>query len=312
MPPMTADTDVRKGSAERHGGPDQHDVPEGGRSGFVRVDDRQVHYLEWGRRDAPPVLALHGGGQTAYMFESLGSALRDTHYVLAPDLPNHGDSDSVQYTTGSTRKVMAEALPALLDEFGLERVALVGASLGGMTSITLAAQQPDRVAAIVLIDVGHKLEDAGVQRIIEFMSKHESFGSLDEAAAAIAEYVPRRSAARTTNLSRNLRQRSDGRWVWKHGFGRMHAGQDVTMPGQDDWRAVLDGLEDEARTVRVPTLVIRGGESDVLTDEGARDAAALIDGARVVVVPDAGHLTAGDNPDGTVGQIRSFLTDIHW
>jgi Alpha/beta hydrolase family len=69
------------------GGPPRHDVPLGGRSGFVVVDDRQVHYLEWGVSTAPPVLCLHGGGQTAYMWEELGEALRDRYHVLAPDLP---------------------------------------------------------------------------------------------------------------------------------------------------------------------------------------------------------------------------------
>jgi pimeloyl-ACP methyl ester carboxylesterase len=71
----------------------RHDVPLDGRSGFVVVEERQVHYLEWGPSVAPPVVCLHGGGQTAYMYEELGSALRATHHVLAPDLPNHGDSD---------------------------------------------------------------------------------------------------------------------------------------------------------------------------------------------------------------------------
>jgi pimeloyl-ACP methyl ester carboxylesterase len=310
--PVSADAGVREPAAEHSGDPERHDVPEGGRSGFVRVADRQVHYLEWGRRDAAPILCLHGGGQTAYMFESLGGALRDSHFLLAPDLPNHGDSDSVPYSTESTRHVIAESLPGLLAEFGVRRTAVVGASLGGMTAITLAAARPELISAIVLVDVGHRLEDAGVRRIIDFMTKHESFGSLEEAAAAIAEYVPRRSAARTSNLSRNLRRRSDGRWVWKHGFGRMRPGEGVSMPGHDDWRGVLEGLDDDARKVEVPTLVIRGGESDVLTDEGAQDVAALIKQARVVVVPDAGHLTAGDNPDGTVAQIRSFLAGIPW
>ena len=59
------------------------------------VDGRQVHYLEWGPSDGPAVLCLHGGGQTAYMWEELGSSLRDRYHVLAPDLPWHGDSDPV-------------------------------------------------------------------------------------------------------------------------------------------------------------------------------------------------------------------------
>ena len=80
--PLTADDEVPR-----------HDVPVGGRSGFTVIDDRQVHYLEWGTVRGANVLCLHGGGQTAYMYEELGSVLAPRYHVLAPDLPNHGDSD---------------------------------------------------------------------------------------------------------------------------------------------------------------------------------------------------------------------------
>jgi magnesium chelatase accessory protein len=78
---------------EYEGTAPRHDVPTGGRSGFAIVGGRQVHYLEWGHRGLPPVLALHGGGQTAYMYEELGAALGERYHLLAPDLPGHGDSD---------------------------------------------------------------------------------------------------------------------------------------------------------------------------------------------------------------------------
>jgi pimeloyl-ACP methyl ester carboxylesterase len=116
--------------------PPRHDVPRGGRSGFVLVDDRQVHYLEWGPSTAPPVLCLHGGGQTAYMYEELGDALRDRYHVLAPDLPWHGDSDPID---DMGRQTLAESIPPLMHEFGFDRAAFVGASLGGIVSMTLAA-----------------------------------------------------------------------------------------------------------------------------------------------------------------------------
>ena len=96
----------------------QHDVPRGGRSGFVRVEGRQVHFLEWGRGDAPAVVCLHGAGQTAYVYEPLGVALRERYRVLAIDLPRHGDSDSV---SGHGPQAYAPPLPPLLAEFGIER-----------------------------------------------------------------------------------------------------------------------------------------------------------------------------------------------
>ncbi len=148
----------------------RHDVPSRGRSGFTVIEGRQVHYLEWGHRKLPPVLCLHGGGQTAYMFEELGAAVADRFHLVAPDLPYHGDSDPLVGEFDFGPQAIAESMLPLLDQFGMDRVALVGASLGGLTSIRLAAAHPERVVSIALIDVGHRLEPEGVRRIIDFMS----------------------------------------------------------------------------------------------------------------------------------------------
>ena len=283
----------------------RHDVPIGGRSGFTLIDGRQVHYLEWGRSGAPAVLCLHGGGQTAYMYEELGGRLAASYHVLAPDLPDHGDSDP---TEEADRHGLAATLPALLAHFGIERCALVGASLGGIVSITYAAAHAEQVEAVALIDVGHRLEDEGVRKIIEFMSAHESFASLEEASVEVGKYLPFRKEVRPERLRRNLRQRDDGRWEWKHGYGRS-----LRQRGDDragNWRKVVEGLDDDAKSLRCPVLVLRGASSDVLSQQGAEDVTALIPGARMAVIANAGHLAAGDNPASTVGLIHSFLDEI--
>ncbi len=284
----------------------RHDAPRDGRSGFVLVNGYQVHYLEWGRSTGPPVLCLHGGGQTAYMWEELGSSLRDRYHVLAPDLPAHGDSDPVE---GMSRQEIAATLPGLLAEFGLERVALVGASLGGIVSLTFAAAHPELAESIVLIDIATQLEDAGVNRIIEFMAKHESFASLDEAAAEIAQYLPQRKTIRPESLSRNLRQRPDGRWEWKHGYGRKLRETGVPFGG---WRELVAGLDDEVRGLACPVLVLRGAKSDVLSNEGAEAIAEAIPDARLATIGAAGHHAAGDNPESTTGLVHTFLTELSW
>ncbi|MGZ4804613.1 MAG: alpha/beta fold hydrolase [Acidimicrobiia bacterium] len=284
----------------------RHDVPRDGRSGFVLVDERQVHYLEWGPSDGPAVVCLHGGGQTAYMWEELGTSLRDRYHVLAPDLPFHGDSDP---TGDMSRQAIAATIPPLLAEFALGPVALVGASLGGIVSLTLAAAHPELASSIVLIDIATQLEDAGVDRIIEFMSKHESFASLDEAAEEIAKYLPQRRRVRPESLSRNLRQRPDGRWEWKHGYGRQLRETGVPWGG---WRGLVAGLDDEVRGLACPVLVLRGAKSDVLSTEGAEAIAKIIPDARLATIGAAGHHAAGDNPESTAGLVRTFLTDLAW
>jgi len=301
-------------------GPPRHDVPVGGHSAFTLVDDRQVHYLMWGKRTARPVVCLHGGAQTAYMYESLGAALAEQWYVVAPDLPGHGDSDidlAVAGTVGGLdRRALADSVEAFLDHVGVDEAVFVGASLGGITSLTIAAQSPSRVAGIALIDIGHRLEDEGVQRIIDFMTKHESFASLEEAAAAVAEYLPQRKATAggPERLKRNLRQRADGRWEWKHALGRSLRERGITgdtaSPG--GWREMVAGMDTELARLECPVLVLRGSESDVLSDAGAQEVAKLIPDARLATIGAAGHHAAGDNPETTVSLVLSFLAEIRW
>ncbi len=302
-------------------GPPRHDVPAGGHSAFTIVDGRQVHYLWWGRRAAPPVVCLHGGGQTAYMYEELGEALADRWFVLAPDLPGHGDSDvdlAVAGTvSGLDRRALATSVEEFLDHVGVDEAVFVGASLGGITSLTIAAQSPSRVRAIALIDIGHRLEDEGVARIIEFMTRHESFASLEEAAAAVAEYLPhRRSGPQAPErLKRNLRQRADGRWEWKHSLGRrlrdaQAQGQPAFRPG--GWRELVAGMDAELTRLECPVLVLRGAHSDVLSDAGAEETAKLIPNARLATISSAGHHAAGDNPETTVTLVRGLLDEVGW
>ena len=291
----------------------RHDCPIDGRSGFVVVEgDRQVHYLEWGRSTAPAVVCLHGGGQTAYMFEELGASLRERYHVVAPDLPSHGDSDPLAAGVWH-RRSLGEAVVPFLDEFGVERAVFVGASLGGLASLAIGVAHPERMAGLVLIDVGHRLESEGVAKIVEFMRAHESFASLDDAAAFIAEYLPYRKSFRPESLTRNLRQRTDGRWIWKHGMGRRW-NRRVEELGDEEPEVidVMEGVEDDARALRCPALVLRGGASDVLSGDTAEELIEIMADARLAVVEKAGHLAAGDNPHSTVNLISAFLTEIDW
>ena len=294
--------------------PPRHDVPAGGRSGFVLLDDRQVHYLEWGHARLPAVVCLHGGGQTAYMFEELGAALAGRFHVVAWDFADHGDSDPFPHDVDQRhldRRLLAADAAPLCAEFGIERAVFVGASMGGIVSVTISAAYPELVEGVVLLDVGHRLETAGVLRIRDFLSAHESFADLDEAAAAIATYLPGREVTKG-RLTRNLRQRSDGRWVWKHGLGRRIREQAGTIDAENAGAAVVAGIDEDLRNLHRPVLVLRGANSDVLSEDGADELMGLLPDARFARISGAGHLAAGDNPESFVSLVSRFLDDLGW
>jgi len=150
---------------------------------------------------------------------------------------------------------------------------------------------------------------AGVQRIAAFLSEHESFADLDEAAAAIAGYLPGRTVTQG-RLTRNLRQRADGRWVWKHGLGRRIRARGVV--DVDQAAAVVAGLDDDLRHLDRPALVLRGAASDVLSEAGADELVELLPDARYARIAGAGHLAAGDNPESFVNLVARFLDEIGW
>jgi len=266
-----------------------------------------------GPADGPPVVLLHGGGQTRHAWgTTLEAVAARGWYGLSVDLRGHGDSDwdpEGDYTLGAFAddvEAIARSLP--------EPPVLIGASLGGISSLTAIGEAPDpeNVArALVLVDVAPKIERDGVARIGEFMTAHlDGFASLDEVADAVAAYNPHRP--RPTNLEglrKNVRQRPDGRWVW-HWDPRFVTGK---FGSTDETRANMtdpDRLQDAARDLKLPTLLVRGRMSDLLSEEGARNLLELVPHAQFADVAGAGHMVAGDRNDAFNDAVLAFLDSL--
>jgi pimeloyl-ACP methyl ester carboxylesterase len=263
-----------------------------------------------GPEDGPPVVLLHGGGQTRHSWSGTWSALVGAGWrALSVDLRGHGESDwspEGDYSAdGFARDVTAVAAAQRQPPI------LVGASLGGIASLIAVAEAPSQAAAahaLVLVDVAHRLEVGGRERIGAFMTKApDGFASLDEAADAIAAYNPNRP--RPTDLSglaKNLRQREDGRWVW-HWDPRFVRGR---LGSADETRASVIDPERLGRAVdglEVPTLLVRGRNSDLLSEEGAKDFLARVPHAEYADVAGAGHMVAGDRNEVFNQAILGFL-----
>src|SRR5262249_47672109 len=227
------------------------------------------------------------------------------------DLRGHGDSD---WAADGDYSLDAFSGDVLAVATALERPpALVGASLGGISSLAAGGEHPDRgvANALVLVDVAPRTEEAGRNRIGQFMAEHmdDGFASLEEVADAIQRYNPHRPRPRNlSGLRKNLRQR-EGRWYW-HWDPRFIGG----MPGAgDETRTSLVApgrRQAAARQIRIPGLLGRRLVSDLLSEAGAEALLALIPQAELVSVEGAGHMVAGDRNDLFNDAVVRFLSGI--
>ncbi len=260
---------------------------------------------EAGDRSREVVLLLHGGGQTRHSWARTAERLaRSGRTAIALDARGHGDSDWHPGQDYSIDGFVGDLLAFIATLEGPP--VLVGASLGGITGLVAAGEHPGLVRGLVLVDVVVKVEPAGVGRIRDFLTANrEGFASLEDVADAIAAYNPVRKRSRNLDgLRKNVRQRSDGRWYWHW---------DPAFISNDDEpqrRTNPDRLRRAASQLTIPTLIVRGAQSDVVSDAGMADMLELVPQAQVVDIQAAGHMVAGDDNDVFATRLEEFLASL--
>jgi pimeloyl-ACP methyl ester carboxylesterase len=271
---------------------------------FRGVDDLGLVADEWNRDtpgDRPTILMLHGGGQNRHSWKNTGQILADAGFhVIALDSRGHGDSDRSPTATYSVEALCDDTLQVLY-QVG-RPVVLIGASMGGMTGIAAAHEAgPELVTKLVLVDVVPRFEKGGSARIRDFMASGlHGFDTLEQAADAVAAYLPHRTRPRSTDgLRKNLRQR-DGRWYW-------HWDPAFLTKPEDDPFARVEKLEHAAINLEIPLLLIRGKLSDVVSAEGVADFLSKVPHAELVELSDAGHTAAGDDNDAFTEAVVRFV-----
>jgi pimeloyl-ACP methyl ester carboxylesterase len=251
------------------------------------------------------VILLHGGGQTRRSWRSTGARLAAHGWsAVAVDARGHGDSDWAPDQDYSLT-VMVDDLRLVVDQIDLS-CALVGASMGGMTALVAEGEHPGLAAALVLVDIVVHPEPAGVQRITQFMrSAQEGFATLDEVADAVRAYNPhRRRPVSPGGLRKNVRLHEDGRWHWHWDPAVLTNGDEPTR-GENETR-----FEAAARRVAVPTLIVRGAESDVVSARAVDETIALLASPSQTLVPGAGHMLVGDDNDVFSAALLEFLAAV--
>jgi pimeloyl-ACP methyl ester carboxylesterase len=251
----------------------------------LTVNDLALHYLEWGAADAPPIVCVHGYTSSAQAFNALARHLADRYRILALDVRGHGESG--WSPTGAYGYAdQAGDLGEFADRLGLERFVLVGTSMGGIVAMAYAARHGDRLAGLVVNDIGPDAE-AGTRRITQMVgSRPEKFASFEAATAyrrSISPITAARSAADQRELAEGvLRQEADGGWAWKMDPAYIRQRIEHGPPPRPPlWPAL--------RALPCPTLVVWGTESDVLSAAQAQRMVEALPRGELVAVQGVGH-----------------------
>lgn len=256
-----------------------------------------------GPADGAPVLLLHGGGQTRGAWGATADALaRKGFRVTTMDLRGHGESEWSPDGIYMLDR-FADDLRGVIAEIGEDPV-LVGASLGGLTSMLACGEGPKApLAALVLVDIVPRIERGGGDHVVGFMrGTKDGFDSLEDAAEAIAGYLPHRPRPKSLGgLAKNLRQGDDGRyyWRWDPEFVRP---RENWNPDETSRR-----LGAAAQAIDAPILMVRGTKSEIVSDEALRHFRELLPQAEVAEIPEARHMVAGDDNDAFLGAITDFV-----
>jgi pimeloyl-ACP methyl ester carboxylesterase len=257
----------------------------------------------------PIVILLHGGGQTRHSWGDTAIEIaKNGWYALALDARGHGDSswgpsDEYSYDyLAADLKVIIEQLPS--------KPILVGASMGGITSLLIAGEiAPNIAQALVLVDIAPKIEQKGIDRIFTFMSAHTNgFESIEKAAEEVAKYLPHRpKPSENSKLEKNLRLRDDGRYYWHWDPAILENWKKITP----DLKIKMEKRQFEAaKCLEIPTLIIRGAVSDVVSEKVMEEFLTTVPHVKAITVANAGHMVAGDSNHTFTNTVLAFMNEF--
>ena len=274
-------------------------------------DGLDLHVLEWSQRGVP-LLLVHGFGNDAHIWDDLAPEVAPHYRVLALDLRGHGDSAWALHGEYDYSHHVAD-LEAVTESLGIDRMVLVGHSLGGRVAMLYAGAHPEQLAGLVIVDSAPELDARGTTRIQLDVGQHKdpSFGSVAEYETMLLHAYPEAQPHAIKRMAvHGVKQRDDGRYVLKMDPAlRGAVAQSLTPQARAEYEERTRGeLWDALKKVHCPTLVVRGAASDILSaDVADRMVDDVLPQGRLAVVGRAGHSVMTDNPEGFREAVCSFI-----
>ena len=259
----------------------------------VHAHGLDLHYLDWGNPDAPPVLLLHGLQDSAALWGTFAESMRDDFHVMALDHRGHGDSPRAE--TYALADYIAETRDVIRN-LGLDAPVLMGHSAGSKNAWTCIADNPGIASKLVITDMDPDSYNPGSVAMISRYKDETDFYA--DRAAVVERLRSRQPNASDEELERNVDalavRLDDGRYTWKRS-------RDVVTKYDrpDVWERLPE--------VGAPTLIVRGAESTLLRHDVAVRMEAAIPDCRLVELPGGGHWVHLEQPDAYTATVRSFL-----
>ena len=266
------------------------------------ASELRLSYTEWGDPGLPTVVMLHGFAQTSHAWDLITLGLADRFHLISLDQRGHGDS---QWATDGdySLETQQQDLDEFIKSLGVRRLILVGLSMGGRNAYVFASRNPQLISNLVVVDTGPQGIRSGRSRIRNFVTMPDELDTFEEFVERVHSYVPHRSLEQISNsLLNNIRQMENGKWTWK--YDRL-----LRDPNYRRQAASQDQLWAYWESVKCPSLIIRGGNSDVLASEMVAEMTSRNPFSESAVVPESGHLVPGDNPAGFLRVIRPWLLE---
>ena len=270
---------------------------QGVRDEYVVLNGLRFHFRDWGDLSAPPLILLHGFTGHARSWDTLAAALAGKYRVLALDQRGHGESAWAEdYST----QAMVSDVAAFVAALGLRSFDLLGLSMGGSNAYHYAGTRPEGLRRLVILDIGPETIAAGSQRISAGVQANDLFDTPEAAIAASRAANPRADEFEVRHRARhNLMLTAEGKWTYRYDKALRGGTPRVRPSSEQNWAAW--------KNIAVPVLVVRGGASDILAGETARQMVEALPDARLIEIPGSGHSIPLDAPGRLREAVLTFL-----
>ena len=275
----------------------------------VEVNGLNLQYNEWGEaRTRHALILLHGYGETSGIWQESATELAREYRVIALDQRGHGGSQRATDHNYS-RNSQVEDLEAFVDGLGLRTVTLIGHGMGGANALCFAAEHPEVVTALVVIEAAPEVLRSGIENLRRLFASANEFPTLDDAVETFAHFFP---YATEEQLARRVRATvtatAEGSYAWN--FDPIFRDATARPPEPDPGQRRMVNLWDCVERVQCPVMIVRGSETDMLTPEAIQRLHRRIPGSRVSLIEEAGHAVPSDQPAALGQHIREFLQSL--